>query len=228
MISLLKILNRNKASSIYITLLLVLSVSISGIMGSTAYYYAEKYAEISTELILMFYTLSVFSMAFGLTPTTFISIISGYVLAWPAVLPLVISYMLASLVGYFTAKIIDKGNFIKSIEEDEKLSKVYERLQGNELFAVFFTKISPVIPFAVGNFLLSIGNVRVDRFLLGSLFGMLPRTLLALWTGIQLHYLASSGIENWSSNWSSWMILLLIVISLGGFYLIFRDKKKPV
>ena len=166
-------------------------------------------------------------MAFGLTPTTFISIISGYVLAWPAVLPLVISYMLASLVGYFTAKMIDKGNFMQSVEGDEKLSRVYERLQGNELFAVFFTKISPVIPFAVGNFLLSIGNVRVHTFLVGSLFGMLPRTLLALWTGVQLHNLASSGIENFSSNWSSWMILLLILISLGGFYLIFRDKKKP-
>ena len=225
MILLFTILRQNKASSFYLSILLIFSISLSAILGSSAYYYARMYENISIVYIVSFYLFSVLSMAFGLTPTTFISIISGYILNWTSVFPLVISYMLASLIGYFTAKTIDKGKFLQSIKEKDNLSKVYIKMKKNEILAVFFTKISPVIPFAVGNFLLSIGNVRLIYFLLGSLVGMLPRTLLAIWTGIQLHsFLSGEGIRN---NLSNWLILILILISIAGFYFIFTDKKKP-
>ncbi|MEM1136602.1 MAG: VTT domain-containing protein [Bacteroidota bacterium] len=226
MLLLFKILKENSISTFYLVGLLAISITLSIVLGSSAYYYAREFADTPNSVIFIFYFFSVFSMAFGLTSTTFISIISGYILQWHSIYPLVVAYMLASIFGYFIAKKIDKGKFLASIQKNEKLGKIYKRLNYQSFYATIFTKISPFIPFAVGNFLLSISNVRITYFLVGSFLGMLPRTLIAIWTGIQLNHIINPTENQAFNTWVNWMIMGLVGISLLGFYYVFRDNKK--
>lgn len=53
--------------------------------------------------------LSILTMSFAMTPTTYVSIVSGYFLGWVAVVPVVLSYALASVTGYTLSAYLDRG-----------------------------------------------------------------------------------------------------------------------
>ncbi|WP_332913888.1 hypothetical protein [Algoriphagus boritolerans] len=64
------------------------------------------------------------------------------------------------------------------------------RLQRPESL-IFFIRISPVVPFAISNFLFASLKIELKNVLIYGIPGMLPRTLLAFGTGL----LASSFLD---------------------------------
>ncbi|GJM60988.1 MULTISPECIES: TVP38/TMEM64 family protein [Persicobacter] len=164
---------------------------------------------------LLFYALTVITMAFALTPTTLIALISGYLLGWKAIFFIVPSYLLASVLCYFTAQKLDHGNFTNSLREHPQARLILDRLQHQELQLVILTKLSPVLPFAVSNILLAIAGARLRPFFWGAAIGMLPRTLLVIYVGIQANQLEALLADPFS-GWQQWIILGLIIISVLG------------
>ncbi|WP_157637688.1 TVP38/TMEM64 family protein [Flexithrix dorotheae] len=161
-------------------------------------------------------------MAFAITPTTFISILSGYFLGWLSVPFVVFSYLGAAIIGYFIAKKIDGGRFIKSLDAIPGIESVLKNLKDRELYITFLAKISPILPFALSNFLLSIGGANLKNFTIGSLLGMLPRTALAIYLGNEAQKL-SILIENGSTGLEEQvLIVLLILIGAVGLFRVFK------
>ena len=227
--TLFKILRLNKVSLGFSLSLCLLPILVS---SSSAYWLIENESLIRNFSSLDwagFYLLAAVTMAFALTPSTFICILSGYLLGWESLPAVILSYLLACLICYFLAHKLDKGKFLNSIRNIEGVQSTLDKLQTHELRIVILSKISPVLPFSVSNILLSLGGVSLKNFLFGGLIGMLPRTALSIWIGISTLKIQEL-IEKREFGGYHLIIAGLIVVSILGLYLTFKggkNKKSP-
>jgi uncharacterized membrane protein YdjX (TVP38/TMEM64 family) len=155
-------------------------------------------------------------MAFALTPTTFIALLSGYFLGWIAVFPVAISYWIASLVGYKTAQLIDGGRFLKILAENPNVKKIVDNLQKDEFKIILLARLSPVLPFAITNVLFSFTGTKLKNFLTAGFIGMLPRTILTIWLGTQAQEIRKVIEHPNEGSLSQFFILALILASMVG------------
>jgi len=173
------------------------------------------------------YTITIFTMAFALTPTTVIAIISGYFLGFTAVVPVVISYSLASIGGFLLSKPLG-GNFQTVIRSSyPKIDSFIHRMSDKSPIGfVIFSRISPILPFAVMNLVLPFIGIKFKPYFWGGILGMLPRTLLAITAG-KLTKDIFSVVENPSDGLMMQIGFgVLLLISLLGFVFLFKKKKK--
>ena len=167
-----------------------------------------------------------FTMTFALTPTTVIALISGYFLGVYAVVPVVISYSLASFGGFYLSNSIC-SNFQNVIRASyPKLDSFIHKMSDKRpVHFVIFSRISPILPFAVMNIVLPFIGIKLKPFFWGGMLGMLPRTLLAIIVG-KLAKDILTLIENPGSG--LYMQLgfgVLLLISLFGFYNLYKRNK---
>ena len=161
-----------------------------------------------------------FTMAFALTPTTFIALLSGYFLGWNAFIPVAITYWIASFLGYKTAKFIDGGRFLTILSEKPKVKQILENLQKDEFKIILLARLSPVLPFAVTNVLFSFSDTKLRNFLTAGFLGMLPRTVLSIWIGTQAQEIRRLIEHPSEGKISQFLILGLIggsILGLGYF-----------
>lgn len=175
---------------------------------------------------VLVYVASCFSMAFALTPTTFIALLSGYFLGWNALIPIAISYWIASYLGFKMAKLIDGGRFLSKISEKPKVREILDNLQKDEFKIILLARLSPVLPFAVTNVLFSFSGTKLKNFLTAGFLGMLPRTILSIWLGTQAQEMRKL-IEHPSQGSSIQFIIfgLILVSMLGLGYFIKKAVK---
>ena len=157
-----------------------------------------------------------FTMAFALTPTTFIALLSGYFLGWQAFIPVGITYWIASFLGYKAAQMIDGGRFIRILSEKPKVKQILENLQKDEFKIILLARLSPVLPFAVTNLLFSFSGTKLRNFLTAGFLGMLPRTILSIWIGTQAQEIKRLIEHPSEGNISKFLILGLISMSILG------------
>lgn len=166
--------------------------------------------------MLMYFALVSVTMAFALTPTTYVAIITGHFFGWAGFPPLVLAYLLASALSISVFRKFSKG-FARYLHEDEDRFKgIIQGLENREFMLILMLRLSPVFPFAIMNYLLSTLRLRWKDYLLASLFGMLPRTLIFFVAGMHASdlfaYLKHPTIEG------TWQLLPigLIIISMVG------------
>lgn len=171
---------------------------------------------------VLFFLFTALSMAMALTPTTFIALITGYFIGWKAIPGLVIGYLAACLIGYKIGKLIDGGRLLYTLSTDVKVKEWIDKLRFNQLNMVILCRLSPVLPFALMNFVLAALGYDLRRYLLGSFLGMLPRTLLFIWIGAQAHHIVEvvQGDEQFGIQEIS--VILLTLLTFLGFFLIFK------
>jgi uncharacterized membrane protein YdjX (TVP38/TMEM64 family) len=162
------------------------------------------------------FLLACFTMAFALTPTTFVALLSGYFLGWGAFLPLALSYWVASYIGYKIAQKIDGGRFLKILSEKPKVKHVLENLQKDEFKIILLARLSPVLPFAVTNVLFSFSGTKLRNFLTAGFLGMLPRTILSIWVGTQAQEIKQLIEHPSEGNISQFLVLGLVFASVLG------------
>lgn len=134
---------------------------------------------------LAFFFITSITMAFALTPTTFIAIVSGFYFGWIGLPGVVISYLIASLLGLWFGVLINKTVVGQFISNNESWHKFFQKLKEREFLMVFFGRLSPVLPFAMMNFAFSSIQPNKYKYIKGSLLGMFPRTLIFFATGMQ-------------------------------------------
>lgn len=170
----------------------------------------------------LFYAAASLTMAFGLTPTTFIALLSGYFLGWSSVPGVLTSYLGASLLGYAAASLVDRGRLIRSISDVTDRPGLIDKLREGEVMFIILARISPFLPFAIMNILLAALRVDLKKFLVAGFAGMLPRTLLFIWLGSQVGSIVAL-LEGDSRHGSARIgLAVLIGISLIGFYYFFK------
>ena len=128
--------------------------------------------------------LSILTMALALTPTTLVAITAGYFIGFIGLLPLVISYTLASVLGYQLANSLGTEMMNSVYVTYPKVERLIKNLNRTTPFwFVVMCRLSPVLPFGLMNVVLSFIDTPFRSFLLGGIVGMLPRTITALMVG---------------------------------------------
>ncbi len=209
------ILRANGSSLGFAIALTALPLLFSGTVGYLAIQYEGVIRAFEWHQWLILGAVSAITMAFALTPTTLIALISGYLLGWTALFTVIPAYLIASVICYFVARKIDGGNFIQSLSDHPQAQMILRRLKHQELTLVILTKLSPVLPFAVSNVLLALAGAKLRPFFWGAFIGMMPRTLMVIYVGIQANHL-SALLDDPFSGWQQWAILGLIIISVLG------------
>ena len=170
--------------------------------------------------LIVFWCIAIFIMGLAFSPTTFFALFTGYIWGLNGIIPLIVAYSIASLLGFFVAKLLKGEAILSFIKSKFKAASFLDHVQSNSFSWVFLARLSPVFPFAITNAIMAFLGVSAQKFFMAGTLGMLPRTLLAVWTGMQ-----AKSIENlWNNptiaHWQDFVSLALLVLSGAGmFYL---------
>ncbi|CCH56714.1 SNARE associated Golgi protein-like protein [Fibrisoma limi BUZ 3] len=154
----------------------------------------------------------------ALTPPTMLALIFGYFLGWQAITPLFLINLGGILFINLLVRWIDHDRFRHLLQQNPKASQVLERIKEREFRVIFYAKLSPVLPFGLTNLLFALSGARLSNIVLGGMLGMMPRTLLAIWTGHEAREIRTL-LENPNQNtWAQLVVIGLIVVSIIGLW----------
>ena len=213
------------------TLLAMLALVAVPLLGSSAllgllYQRPDLLRELSWPATMLYFAVIAFTMAFALTPTTFVAIVTGYYFGWAGLPGMVLAYMVAALLGYELARRLDHGKLLGFISHFPKADAVLAELKNESWQLILLTRLSPVLPFALMTFVLALVQVPRRRFLLASVLGMLPRSLFFYWLGTQAQDVLAL-LRNPDEGVLSKILLLgLVAASLFGLFVVFNQALK--
>ncbi len=154
--------------------------------------------------------------ALALIPPTLLAFGFGYFLGWWALGPLILLNLAAIALVYGIAKRLNGEAMLQYLSHFPRAASLLNRIQKDELQFVFFTKLSPVVPFALTNLIFALLKIRFANVILGGFLGMIPRTALAVWVGLQAKGLRQL-IENPNENIvGRIVVIVLVVVSVVG------------
>lgn len=163
-------------------------------------------------------------LGFALLPTTLTALATGYFFGWIGFPGLFLGYLLANVIGYTLGKMLNTDFLpLISAQRPEFKQQLESRIKRPESL-IFFTRISPVIPFAISNFLFASLKIELKKVLIYGIPGMLPRTLIAFGTGL----LANSFLDakKAMNDPVQWVILaVLFILSFWGIYRNLKTSK---
>ena len=203
----------------------VFPVSSSILLGYYGFNAVEVVRNFTLSQMILFWGSSIFVLGLGFFPTTFFALFCGYMWGIPAILPMFIVYVLASVIGYGLAKIINGKSLLAMLKSNGKVNEILSNVERNSVYWVFLVRLSPVFPFAITNTLLAYLKINLRSFLIGGSLGMLPRSLMALWIGSQAatwEILLKNPEEISVQNVFS--LALLIISGFGMIYLIRKNS----
>ncbi|ALI98329.1 TVP38/TMEM64 family protein [Rufibacter tibetensis] len=221
-----KLLEQNTGTLLYSLLLVVIPVLASSGLALWLYHNTALLESLSPLQQIFYFLVVSLTMAFAITPTTFVALATGFFFGWTAFIGVVVSYGFAALIGYTVAKLIDHGKMTTFLHQFPKAEGVMNELREQSMSLIILTRISPVLPFAFMTFVLSLVQVPRGRFLLASMLGMLPRTIFFFWMGTQAQDLLAL-LQDPNAGTSGKLLLgALVVISLGGLYFLLNHAIK--
>ena len=124
--------------------------------------------------------------------------------------------MAAILLVNLVVRQLDQDRVRRLIEENPKAAQILSRIREQELRFIFFAKLSPALPFSLTNMVFSLSGASLRNILLGGFLGMVPRTLLAIWTGAEAHHIRTL-LDNPNEGATTQIaVIVLLVVSVGG------------
>jgi uncharacterized membrane protein YdjX (TVP38/TMEM64 family) len=184
--------------------------------------------------------LPIYSLAFaasaglGLLPTYAQAILGGWVfglaLGFPAAL---LGFTLAALVGYLLARWVAGDSLERLLARDRRLLVVRDALvrerHGRTLLVTALLRIPPTSPFSLMNLAFASARVAVGPFLLGTTFGLAPRTLVYVWMGAAGAKTGAHGLGELAKNSKGlWQLALGIGLTLLVLTLLQRMAQKAL
>jgi len=178
---------------------------------------------------ILFFVGTALTMAVLLTPTTFIASLSGFLFGLSSVFYVVPAYMVASLLGYFVGRHLDRGKLLKSMVEIDDKQVLKNTVDSNPFWFVMLCRISPILPFGLMNILLPAFGVKIKAFITAGAIGMLPRTVLFIWLGSAAKNLmqALEGSDD-GMGFKFYLTSFLVLFSSLGLLFLFKRKMKQL
>lgn len=157
-------------------------------------------------------------------PTTLTALASGFFGGWSVFPHLVIAYLLANVLGYSLGKWLNADFRPLLYAGHPSLKAEIERRTEQPAGLVFFVRISPLIPFAISNFLFASLGIPLTQIIRYGLPGMLPRTMLAFATGkAAKSFLDAQATLQDPEQWLA--LAILLVGSIWGIWHFWNKKK---
>lgn len=149
----------------------------------------------------------------GILATNILGIISGYAFGFELGIAVMITGIVcaATLAYFINTRLV--GNRLPHVFENHpKANAVYHALIDQNLWRttliIFLLRLSPAMPFALTNFLMSSARVPLRSFIPGTFFGMLPRSSAVVLVGSQLSELSFDDPQE------AWLIVFGIIATL--------------
>lgn len=156
----------------------------------------------------------------ALLPTNVIGIIGGWAFGFDLGIVLLISGVVgAALISFLIHSRIIGERLPQIFDAHPKAKAVYQALLGQSLWRttliIFLLRLSPAMPFALTNFLMASARVSLKSYLIGTFFGMLPRSSAVVFVGSGLSEL------NFDNPQNTWLLIfgiaatIIVVIVIG-------------
>jgi len=217
----------NNGSSTRFLGLLFAFVLIPLICSSLITYLLYQYQDLLNshiEILLLFTLLSIFTMTCALTSTTFIAIITGYFFSWQGLPALLLAYPIASILGLLLGKYLNQWLVGELFFQQPPYDRIFERMKNQQIWLIAFIRLSPVLPFAMMNIALSTVRLHYGQYLIGTILGMLPRTLVFFVAGKNVQELWQF-LDNPSLDGSYQLLpILLVLVSTVGLFFLFKKN----
>lgn len=149
----------------------------------------------------------------ALLPTNVIGIISGWAFGFDLGITLLISSVVgAALISFLIHSWIIGDRLPQVFDAHPKANAVYRALLGQSIWRttliIFLLRLSPAMPFALTNFLMASARVSLKSYLVGTFFGMLPRSSAVVFVGSGLSEL------NFNDPQSAWLLIFGIAVTI--------------
>jgi uncharacterized membrane protein YdjX (TVP38/TMEM64 family) len=162
----------------------------------------------------------------ALTPPTMLALIFGYFLGWQAIIPLFSINLGGILFINLLVRWLDHDRFLEFLRQNPKAQSVLDRILNKEFAVIFFAKLSPILPFGLTNLLFALSGARLKNIVLGGLLGMMPRTLLAIWSGHEAREIRTLLENPNQSSWTQIIVVFLVIVSIAGLWQVIQRALK--
>ena len=184
----------------------------------------QSFGPVQWILITILFT---FTSAIALSPPTFLAVIFGYFLGFISIPFLLFINFGAIYLVYVLYKYLDFSWVDNYLQKHQKVQNLLQNIKKDELKIIFFAKLSPVLPFALTNLTFAVSGASIKHIILGGFLGMLPRTLLAIYTGTQAREF-SEIIKNPTGDLTAQVIVFgLVIVSVFGLIFVLKKYFKP-
>jgi uncharacterized membrane protein YdjX (TVP38/TMEM64 family) len=164
-------------------------------------------------------------MGLAIVPTTFMSLLFGYLFSWKSFGLLVLAYFVASIIGYFIGNQTNREYWLALIRSFKKGESILTKIHKKESVLVFSCRLSPVLPFGLTNILFGVLSLSVKKVLIFGTLGMLPRTILFFWLGTQASSLSEAIQSKNDFPYYQFIIVALLFLSTFMIFRIFKSKE---
>lgn len=149
----------------------------------------------------------------ALLPTNVIGIISGWAFGFTfGILLLMLGIVGAATISFLIHKRMVGDKLTETFEHHPKANAIYKALlaQGfwRTTLLIFLLRLSPAMPFALTNFLMTSARVSLLSFVIGTFFGMLPRSSAVVLVGSGLSVLSFNDPQEF------WLIIFGIMATI--------------
>ncbi|GAB4545074.1 MAG: hypothetical protein Tsb0013_02640 [Phycisphaerales bacterium] len=170
---------------------------------------------------------SIMALATGsmLLPTYAMSFVAGAFFGlWGGGAAAMFGVTVGALVGYAWGYVLARGRVMDVIERHENASIVRRAIVDRSLLQeggmVALIRVPANSPFALTNLLMSSTGVRLWPYLVGTFIGIAPRTLFAVWLGVQAEDIAQAQSRDRTTQ------IVLLVAGLVIFVLVYKILSK--
>lgn len=164
-------------------------------------------------------------MGLALVPTTMVAVFSGFLFGWKILPFLVISYAIASLLGYGWGLLASSNGLDFLKKRYPKVDKALQSKSQKIPQLIVFIRISPVIPFALSNLLFAFIKVGWKKLLIWGTAGMLPRTFVAFYTGTLANDIYDA-LRQGDDNYQVLIFIFLLILSSYGIWRIVKPSEQ--
>ncbi|MCA8831485.1 TVP38/TMEM64 family protein [Hymenobacter pini] len=223
-----ELLSQNKSTLVSLVLLTVLPLAGDSVLAWTLHENQQWLVHPSAWQMLLYFVVVACTMTLSLTHTTVVVLVTAFFFGWPGFIGMLLTYMLAAYGGYLIAHSLDQGKLISLLERFPKAHAIMHELRRDSWRLVLLTRLSPVLPFALITFILTVVGVPKRQFLTASVVGMLPRTLFFYWLGTKAQDVLQLIQDPDTGTAGKVLVVVLMAVSLFGLYFLFTQALKRV
>jgi uncharacterized membrane protein YdjX (TVP38/TMEM64 family) len=163
--------------------------------------------------------------ALALGNPTYLSAAYGYLIGPAAMLLMIICNAVAIILIYYFFQQFRPLFLENALNENPRARNLISNIKKKELSVIIYTKLSPIFPFALTNVCFAASGASFKNILLGGFIGMIPRTALAIFTGMQAANLQGIIKGERSPGYEDAFLVGLLLISILGLYFTTKSNK---
>lgn len=178
-----------------LTLFTVLGPGLGALtLISTSQFWFDSLIQLGNLNFLLFPILTCLLTGLSLIPTHATSLIAG-ILFGPIFGPILalVSVSASAIFGYIVMAYIVGQKLVNSLSEHPKAKMVHEQLlkqnSKRTTLIIVLIRLSPIMPFAATNLILSASKTNLSQYIIGSTIGLAPRVIIVALVGVGLKQL---------------------------------------